>query len=231
MVKVSHLHNWMQNLDSSTVTAINSKMTFKQFSDEQIVYAQGDEADCLYQVKSGRVKVCNYSAEGKEIMFTALRPGDCFGEMSLIDQQPRFNHVSAMGETQLAILSKTDFLNFYQNNSAIAQALNLMFCRRLRISFHGMEGLTLLGVRERVALSIMREAETDAEGVTSVDLSQEMLGRMLNASRQSVGKELKFFESQGWIRVQYGKILVLDMAAFEADYESYLGHEHVLAGY
>ncbi len=231
MIKVSHLHNWMQDLDADTVAEIQSKMILKLFSDEQLVYAQGDEADCLYQVRSGRVKVCNFSPEGKEIMFSALRPGDCFGEMSLIDQQPRFNHVSAMGDTQLALLSKVDFLNFYRSNRQVAQALNLMFCRRLRISFHGMEGLTLLGVRERVALSLMREADVDAAGVTSVDLSQELLGKMLNASRQSVGKELKFFEAQGWIRVQYGKILILDMAALEADYESHLGHQHILAGY
>ncbi|MGH1370713.1 MAG: Crp/Fnr family transcriptional regulator [Cellvibrionaceae bacterium] len=231
MIKVSHLHNWMRDLDEDVVAEIQNKMTQKKFTDEQLVYAQGDQADCLYQVISGRVKVCNYSAEGKEIMYSALRPGDCFGEMSLIDQQPRFNHVLAMGDTQLAMLSKAEFLKFYRGNNAVAQALNLMFCRRLRISFRGMEGLTLLGVRERVALSILREAATDADGATSVDLSQELLGKMLNASRQSVGKELKFFESQGWIQVQYGRILVLNLAAFEAAYESHLGHEHVLANY
>lgn len=231
MVKVSHLHNWMQDLDDSVVAEIQNKMTIKSFVNEQLIYDQGDEADCLYQIKSGRVKVCNYSSDGKEIMFSALRSGDCFGEMSLIDHQPRFNHVSAMGDTQLAILSKPDFLHFYQNNSAISQALNLMFCRRLRITFHGMEGLTLQGVRERLASTILREAAEDTDGVLRVDLSQEILGKMLNASRQSVGKELKFFESKGWIRVQYGKILILDLAAFESNYESHLGQGHVLAGY
>jgi CRP/FNR family transcriptional regulator, cyclic AMP receptor protein len=223
MDKISHLHNWMQNLDGELLQKIQKKMTSKHYSNEEQVYAQGDQAQCLYQVKSGRVKVCNYSSDGKEMMFSVLRESDCFGEMSLIDQQPRFNHISAMGGVELKLLAKADFLHFYQNYPAVSQALNLMFCRRLRFSFHGMEGLTLMDVRERLALTILREAEADVAGVLRVDLSQEMLGKMLNATRQSVGKELKFFESQGWIEVQYGKIVVTDAPALRSGYESLLG--------
>jgi len=223
MAKVSHLHNWMQDLGEELLQKIQKKMTSKRYSNEEQVYGQGDEAQCLYQVKSGRVKVCNYSPSGKEMMFSVLREGDCFGEMSLIDQQSRFNHVSAMGAVELKLLPKAHFLHFYQNYPEVSQALNLMFCRRLRISFHGMEGLTLMGVRERLALTILREAESDVTGVLGIDLSQEMLGKMLNATRQSVGKELKFFESKGWIQVQYGKIVVSDADALRSGYESLLG--------
>ena len=231
MVKVSHLHNWMQELDETLRSDIQQLMTSRSYRDGEVIYRQGDEGNHLYQIKSGRVKVCNYSADGKETLFGVLRSGDCFGEMSLVDQQPRFNYVIAFGELELALLSRTDFLRLYQNHPQVSQALNLMFCRRLRISSNGMLGLTLMGVRERLALTLLREGVEDDAGVINVDLSQEILGKMLNAARQSVGKELKFFESKGWIRVQYGKIVICDLDALRTNYESLLGQDSLLADY
>ena len=231
VVKVSHLHNWMQDLDEGLRAKIQNRMTLRNYDDGEVIYRQGDEGNHLYQIKSGRVKVCNYSADGKEILFGVLRSGDCFGEMSLIDQQSRFNYTIAFGKLELALLSRADFFNLYEQNPQVSQALNLMFSRRLRISSNGMLGLTLMGVRERLALTLLREGVADGEGNVSVDLSQEMLGKMLNAARQSVGKELKFFESQGWIQVQYGKILICDLEALSTNYESLLGQEPLLADY
>ncbi len=231
VIKVSHLHNWMQDLDDELRARIQQKMISKTYDSGAVIYGQGDEASYLFQVKAGRVKVCNYSEEGKEILFSILRAGDCFGEMSLIDHQPRFNSVSAYGQTELNCLHRHDFLHFYQTCPQVAQALNLMFCRRLRITFNSVEGLTLMGVRERLAVTLLREADADDQGLMQVDLSQEMLGKMLNATRQSIGKELKYFESEGWIQLHYGKIQLIDRIALEQRYSEWLGQGQVLPDY
>ncbi len=231
MIKVSHLHNWMQDLDGEVRTRIQQKMVIKTYDSGAAIYSQGDEAFYLYQIKAGRVKVCNYSEDGKEILFSILRAGDCFGEMSLIDHQPRFNSVSAYGETELNCLNRQDFHYFYQTCPQVSQALNLMFCRRLRITFNSVEGLTLMGVRERLALTLLREADEDDQGQIQIDLSQEMLGKMLNATRQSIGKELKYFESEGYIQLHYGKIQLIERAALEQRYSGWLGQGQVLPDY
>lgn len=231
MLKVSSLHNWISQLDKALRLQIDARMSERDFCHGESVYRQGDRAHCLYQVASGRVKVANYSPDGKELLFSILRAGDCFGEMSLIDAQPRLNHVSALGDTRLKLLAKADFLEFYDGFPEVAKSLNVMFCRRLRFSFHGMEGLSLMSVRERLAVSLLRFATRHESDLPSVEVSQEELGKMLNATRQSIGKELKYFESQGLIELRYGKVILCDVKALLRDYEILLGDEALSARY
>ncbi|WP_253161602.1 Crp/Fnr family transcriptional regulator [Stieleria tagensis] len=60
----------------------------------EFFFREGDAGDCLYVLKSGTALV-QRSWQGREIVLARIRPGDCFGEMSLIDLQRRFAAVTA----------------------------------------------------------------------------------------------------------------------------------------
>src|SRR5256886_11792373 len=73
------------------------------------IMSSGEATDSLYIVLSGRLKVMMSDAEGKEVILTILGPGEFFGEMGLIDDEPRSASVVAIEACELLYIAKRDF--------------------------------------------------------------------------------------------------------------------------
>lgn len=235
MQKVPNVHNWLEQLPRNIREIVLGHMKTLSLVDGENIYAQNDESLCLYQIVSGKVRVCNYSAEGREIVYAILLPGDCFGEMGLIDGGTRHSHIFAYGDVKLRILHKEDFLRLYNTHIEIPQSINLMLSKRLRLTFNTTEDYSLLTLRDRLARYLIRLAKTRQRSggkiISIVDITQEDLGKMLGASRQSVGKELKYFESKGALTINYGEIHILDIDNFSQEYDLLMGAEQIIVDY
>ena len=115
------------------------------------VMAGGDPTDSLYIVLSGRLKVMMSDAEGKEVILTILGPGEFFGEMGLIDDEPRSASVVAIEACELLYISKRDFKKCLAENFDMAMAVMRGLVRRLREADRKIGSLALLDVYGRVA--------------------------------------------------------------------------------
>ncbi len=236
MPKISKLHNWLEQLSEDVQARVRSYMKVATVENGQKIYSQGDEALNLYQIVKGRVKVSNYSAQGKEQLYSILRESDCFGEMGLIDGEPRLNHTIAVGQVELRVLSLKNFKQLYDDYPEIPKKINLMLCRRLHLVLEGIDALTLLKLRERLALALIRLADSKSDLLNTgdfnvVDIPQEELGKMLNATRQSIGKELKFFDSKGLLEIKYGKIMNVHVTALNEEYGLLIGGKTMTVDY
>lgn len=218
MQPISNLHDWLSYLPSTIRQEVKRAMKTIVLLDGENIYAQHDAPQNLYQIEQGKVRACNYSEKGKEIVYAIFNPGDCFGELSLIDGEPRHSHMFALGATTLNVLHKSAFTQLYNQHIEIPQSLNLMLSKRLRFAFAATENFTLLSLRERLAhylISIAVQSpefhEKQRKSRWIIDITQENLSKMLFTSRQSVSKELKYFESIQAIEIKYGKIYLVDM--------------------
>ena len=115
------------------------------------VMAGGDPTDSLYIVLSGRLKVMMSDAEGKEVILTILGPGEFFGEMGLIDDEPRSASVVAIEACELLYISKRDFKKCLAENFDMAMAVMRGLVRRLREADRKIGSLALLDVYGRGA--------------------------------------------------------------------------------
>ena len=73
------------------------------------MFTEGQDGDSLYLIETGRVKVFIGDEDGREIILKILGPGDFFGEMALIDKQPRSASVSTLESSTFRILSHQAF--------------------------------------------------------------------------------------------------------------------------
>lgn len=89
------------------------------------IFKDNDEADGLYIIKSGNVKVTKGAAEtsGVEAVLAILKPGNCFGELSLIDGLPRSANVAALSPTVCYFLPRDAFTLVLRENLEIAYAM------------------------------------------------------------------------------------------------------------
>ncbi|MSQ27220.1 MAG: cyclic nucleotide-binding domain-containing protein [Dehalococcoidia bacterium] len=119
------------NLNRDELEAIDAILEGKRFKKGSVVFAQGDEGDALYIVESGRIKASIKDDQGREKVLGVFSEGDYFGEIALLNDQPRTATMTVVGDAQVFMLPKTSFEKFLASNlEVMRQFVNLM-SRRL----------------------------------------------------------------------------------------------------
>src|SRR4030088_1009374 len=98
-------------------------VTRKSATRSTTIMAGGDATDSLYIVLSGRLKVMMSDSDGKEVILSILGPGEFFGEMGLIDDEPRSASVVTIEPCELLYISKRDFKKCMAENFEMTQAV------------------------------------------------------------------------------------------------------------
>lgn len=184
----------------------------------KVIVSQGSGGRDMYIVVSGTLKVSVLSDEGKEISFVVLRQGDYFGELSMIDGRRRSATVTAIESSELLVLSHSEYQQLLQNHPHTAtQFLTRMLstlANRLRATDELYQDSVFLDVSARLAkfllnTSIEGQDSDSGQRLLDVQLSQYELGTLVNASRESVNKQLREWEAQGIVDVEKGRITLL----------------------
>ncbi|HLE67177.1 MAG TPA: Crp/Fnr family transcriptional regulator, partial [Burkholderiales bacterium] len=159
-----------------STTVLRTVPLFAGFADEQlrtlsgvvtrrsvprgaVVIVEGDPTDSLYIVISGRMRVLMSDADGKEVILAILGPGEFFGEMGLIDDNPRSATVVAVEPCELIVITKRDFKGILAENFEMAMTVMRGLVRRLREADRKIGSLALLDVYGRVARLLIDTAE------------------------------------------------------------------------
>src|SRR3954447_8905294 len=180
-----------------------------------VILFQDDPGDSLYVLRQGRAKVVLIGEDGREVILGVLEPGAHFGELALIDDQPRSAHVIAMEDAQLLVLRREDFRRRVEANPSVAWALLTELSRRLRRADVKIGGLGLLDVPGRIArlrLGLAGECGSDA---IEKPLTHQTIAQMIGASRETVSRAMKEFQDAGLITVERRRISVGDRDALE----------------
>ncbi|PYP81387.1 MAG: hypothetical protein DMD35_01335 [Gemmatimonadetes bacterium] len=180
-----------------------------------VILFQGDPGDSLYVLRQGRAKVVLIGEDGREVILGVLEPGAHFGELSLIDDQPRSAHVIAMEDSQLLILRREDFRRRVESNPSVAWALLIELSRRLRRADQKIGGLVLLDVPGRISRLLLDLSSETSNGTIEKPLTHQTIAQMIGASRETVSRAMKEFQQEGLIRVERRRIAVANRDALE----------------
>ena len=125
--------------------------TRRRYPKDTVVFFENEEGDFFFTIVQGRIKVTILGDDGREIILSVLGPGDFFGEMALLDNEPRSATAIAVEDSELLSLHRTDFQAVIADNRAITGALIKVLTGRLRRANHQISTLALLDVYGRVA--------------------------------------------------------------------------------
>jgi CRP-like cAMP-binding protein len=180
-----------------------------------VILFQDDPGDSLFVLRAGRVKVVLIGEDGREVILGVLEPGAHFGELALIDDQPRSAHVIAMEDAQLLILRREDFRRRVEANPSVAWALLTELSRRLRRADEKIGGLVLLDVPGRIARLLLDLADEAGSPSIEKPLTHQTIAQMIGASRETVSRAMKEFQDAGLITVERRRIALGDRDALE----------------
>lgn len=199
-------------------------MRARVLADAEAIYTNGDEAVECYRIRSGVVRISEYTLLGREFQLAVWRTGDCFGEIGLIDGLPHANNAYAVGLMELDVLDKTSFDQLRSEHPEIEKSLSAHLCNGLRRLTRQLSEASLLPLKERLP-RLLGELLGRAPQAEITGITQNDLANMLGVTRQSVSHELKELERQGWIALGYRSVSIQNLPDFLVRFASGLEHE------
>ena len=180
----------------------------RKFPKNATIFEEGVGGDYMYVIQEGQVKVTKMSEDGREKILEILGPGDFFGEMALLDREPRSASVKTTLHCVLLALSRKDFVALLRRNPDIAMELIRVLSRRLREADEQIRGLLFERVEGRTRRVLRRLASDPVPGQPGLratpTLTHQQLADLVGTSRETITRVLKDLRDEGWL-VQHGK--------------------------
>ena len=195
-------------LSNEALSEIEQHGSVKSYKKNTIVINQDDETYSLYVILSGSVKVFVSGEDGREAVLNHQQAGDYFGDLALIDKEPRVASVMTTEPSKFMIISREDFLACLSKNPEIAVNLIKPMTSRIRMLAKNVSSLALLDVYGRVARILLEQAEQQGDVLVTDKLTQQEIADMVGASRAMVSRILKDLKEGGYISIDKKRITI-----------------------
>ncbi|HJX13644.1 MAG TPA: Crp/Fnr family transcriptional regulator [Dehalococcoidales bacterium] len=202
---------YFAGLDGPVLKAIGRHVFERKAERGEILLFEGHPTDALYFVVAGAVKVFKTSADGKEQIFSIIRPGDSFNDVPVFSGGVNLTSAEALGPVVVNGIKKTDLEAVIREYPQLAQNVIRVLSRKVQELVSLVEDLSFRHVTGRVAKMLLEYAG-DGDGERP-RLTQQEMAAMIGTAREMVGRSLKSLEEEGAIRVERNRIIITDLAA------------------
>ena len=174
------------------------------YASGQVIFAQGDPADAVFYVQTGRVKLTIVSGQGKEAVVGIYSATDFFGEASLAGQPLRIATATAMSECLIVRLAKSAMIRMLHDEPTFSE-----LSRNIRVEADLVDQL-FNSSEKRLARVLLLLANFGKEGKPEAvipNITQETLAEMIGTTRSRVSFFMNKFRKLGFIEYN-GKLSV-----------------------
>lgn len=213
------------HLGAEAEEALASAFVTRTFAPHDLIYLQDDDADYLYFIRSGYVRLSYLMEDGSAVLCGILPPGESFGELGVFEGSTHCDMATAIGNVVVSAVSVQHFRHLRDRHPQIGTAVARVVARRYRTYVELTRMLSLKTLAARLAQALLRLAEglgTQARvgdklypSVGSV-VTQTDLGLMARGARSNVNRALKAWERERWIAMQDRSIVILNRQKLEA---------------
>ncbi len=169
---------------------------------KQIIFSQGDAAEAVFYIQTGKIKISVVSQQGKEAIIAVLEKGSFFGEGCLAGQLVCMATATTAEDTTLVRIDKTAMIRVLHNEPAFSELfLAYLLGRNIRIQEDLVDHL-FNSSEKRLARILLLMAQFGKEGKPEPvvpKVSQEMLAEMIGTTRSRVSFFMNKFRKLGFV--------------------------------
>jgi CRP/FNR family transcriptional regulator, cyclic AMP receptor protein len=206
-------------LTDEQVVVLATSVAIQRFERGETIFHQGSAGDVLYMIVQGQVRIFRVSPAGQEPAVAIFGDGDFFGELALLDGQPRAASAQAMMFTTALTLHRAAFLHTLNTCPPIAASILEVMAMRIRENSARVEQLLSVPATQRVVLQLVdlanRHAQRYGRGVLplhiELDLTQDDLASLSGTTRETVNRVLSGLRDQDLIKIERARITILNM--------------------
>ncbi len=208
-----------EGLTPEQLSRIAQLTEVRTYAARAMVVSQGEPARALFAIVRGRLKVTSAGPDGRDTVLGIMAEGEVFGEVALLDGGTRSASCAAIEACELLVIDREQFLELLEHSPGIAVKLLQVLAGRLRRLSQRSEHAAFLDVPSRLARSLLDLASRFGERGDApaheiqimLRLSQQELGDLVGATRESVNKHLSDWTRQGIMRLQSGRMVISDI--------------------
>ena len=201
-------------LSDDDLREMESVVRERSFRKNEVIFHAHEAGSALFVIKRGRVKISMDDRSGKEVILRILEAGDFFGEMSLLDGQPRSATVSSLEPCLALILSRDQFLRFITRHPEVVMKMLTTLSQRLRKADEKISRLVFADAYEKVAsvlMEVIEERKIPLNIGTEIPLSltRKELADLAGLSRETLTRVIADFQRAGLVRIEGRRIAVV----------------------
>lgn len=199
-----------EGLDEYVLKQVAQSAEFKTLEKDEWVIHKGERGAHLYFLLMGRLQVIDATEEGREIGISFLKPGDYFGELSVIDGLPRNASVVATSKSKLIALRRAVALELFHHQPLVIERVLKKLANTVRHSAFLRVILAMPSVNQRVCAMLHHLIVIAPGGLPVINNlpTQQQLAIMINTSRETVSRSMKSLIDQGIIERDYQRLIV-----------------------
>ena len=206
-------------LPDEEIERLGALLRPRRYRRGEVIFLEGDQGTSLCLIAEGRVRIQLTSADGREVVITVYGPGEIFGELALLDGEPRSADAIAQDAARVFWLQRDDFAAFLDNHPSAAMTMLASLSRRLRHTTRVVQDATFRDVPSRLARVLLdlatRHGRPVEHGILiDTRVTQGELAAMVGASRETVNRALRGFEQRDLFRWEANRILITDPGQF-----------------
>lgn len=181
---------------------VGVRRTTREYPEGQTIFVQGDRADAVFFVESGKVKLTVLSQQGKQAVIALLEPGTFFGEGCLAGQPLRMSTATATADSTIVVMSKAAMVRTLHTDARFAEMFTAyLLSRNIRIEEDLVDQL-FNSSEKRLARILLLLANFGKEGRPErvvPKISQETLAEMVGTTRSRVSFFMNKFRKLGFV--------------------------------
>lgn len=200
-------------LDDGVMAEVEALTNLTTCRAGQLIYQPEQTGEVLFILKRGSVQIYRISAEGKKLIVGDVKPGSCFGEMSLLGQRMSDNFAEANRDSLIYAISRRDVHTLLRAHPVIAERVIKYLATRLRATEARLETMAYQRLEARLALTLLRECEPidgSVHGFTQQDLAD-----IVGATRESVTRSLNQMAKANIVELSRRRVRLLNVKALE----------------
>ncbi|MGC9399457.1 MAG: Crp/Fnr family transcriptional regulator [Anaerolineae bacterium] len=187
----------------------------RTYAADETIFLAGEPCRAVYFIAEGQVRVYRLSPEGRKQVLVVLEPGQAFNTVPPFLSEPVTpSSAEAITPVTLYAVTRDDFLQLLRRCPDLTLVVLRDFAHRLAHLTDLVENLALHTVRGRLARFLLDQAAGDA---VARRWTQDEIAEQMGTVRDMIGRALRSFADAGLIRVERGRIVLLDRAGLEGE--------------
>ncbi|MFN8436632.1 MAG: response regulator [Cytophagales bacterium] len=192
---------------------IADKRKINKFKKKQELYTEGNSANYLYFIVSGKVKTFKTNDDAKEYIIGLHKAGDFLGYFNLLEDQAYSESAMALDESEICMIPKQEFFALVNSNISIANKFIKLLANDVKENEDRLIKLAYNSVRKRVAESILMlndNFNSNSGSKFTMPISRDDLASIAGASKETVIRTISDFKDENLIDISGSKITIIN---------------------
>ncbi len=202
-----YIEHYTEGLPEKLAHELEGISAVSLYAGNAVIYRQGDDAECFYYIKKGRVRIFITSENGMEKTLSVVSKGAILGEAAFFDGQPRMSSAKAIQKCELVVVNRYMLTDMVRRNPDTALELLRLQAQTIRMLSSQVDSITFDSAEQRI-LHLLSQSMQNS-GDNTIVITHEEIGNAVGVSRVTVSKIMSRLCSEGIIQTGYRCIKVL----------------------